>query len=59
MTKKTKIIIGSASFATVLLIIVIGLIVGYSVQRNTLNLIYTKDTLSVHTTLSATKTRIS
>lgn len=43
MTKKTKIIIGSASFATVLLIIVIGLIVGYSVQRNTLNLIYTKD----------------
>ena len=43
MTKKTKIIIGSASFAAVLLIIVIGLIVGYSVQRNTLNLIYTKD----------------
>lgn len=43
MTKKAKIIIGSASFAAVLLIIVIGLIVGYSVQRNTLNLIYTKD----------------
>lgn len=43
MTKKTQIIIGSASFATILLIVVIGLIVGYSVQRNTLNLIYTKD----------------
>lgn len=43
MTKKTKIIISAASFTTVLLIIVIGLIVGYSVQRNTLNLIYTKD----------------
>lgn len=43
MTKKTKIIIGVASFSTILLIVVIGLIVGYSVQRNTLNLIYTKD----------------
>ena len=43
MTKKTKIIISAASFATILLIVVIGLIVGYSVQRNTLNLIYTKD----------------
>lgn len=43
MSKKTKIIIGVASFITILLIIVIGLIVGYSVQRNTLNLIYTKD----------------
>lgn len=43
MSKKTKIIIGVASFSTILLIIVIGLIVGYSIQRNTLNLIYTKD----------------
>lgn len=43
MSKKTKIIISAASFATILLIVVIGLIVGYSVQRNTLNLIYTKD----------------
>lgn len=43
MTKKTKIIIGVASFTTILLIVVIGLIVGYSIQRNTLNLIYTKD----------------
>lgn len=43
MSKKTKIIIGVASFATILLIVVIGLIVGYSIQRNTLNLIYTKD----------------
>lgn len=43
MTKKTKIIIGAASFTTILLIVVIGLIVGYSIQRNTLNLIYTKD----------------
>lgn len=43
MSKKTKIIIGVASFTTILLIIVIGLIVGYSIQRNTLNLIYTKD----------------
>lgn len=43
MSKKTKIIIGVASFATILLIIIIGLIVGYSIQRNTLNLIYTKD----------------
>lgn len=43
MSKKTKIIIGAASFATILLIVVIGLIVGYSIQRNTLNLIYTKD----------------
>lgn len=43
MTKKTKIIIGAASFSTILLIVVIGLIVGYSIQRNTLNLIYTKD----------------
>lgn len=43
MSKKTKIIIGSAFLATVLLILVIGLIVGYSIQRNTLNLIYTKD----------------
>lgn len=43
MSKKTKIIIGVASFTTILLIVVIGLIVGYSVQRNTLNLIYTKD----------------
>lgn len=43
MTKKTKIIIGAASFSTILLIVVIGLIVGYSVQCNTLNLIYTKD----------------
>lgn len=43
MSKKTKIIIGVASFTTILLIVIIGLIVGYSVQRNTLNLIYTKD----------------
>lgn len=43
MSKKTKIIIGAASFTTILLIIVIGLIVGYSLQRNTLNLIYAKD----------------
>lgn len=43
MTKKTKIIIGVASITAILLIVVIGLIVGYSVQRNTLNLIYTKD----------------
>lgn len=43
MSKKTKIIISAASFTTILLIIVIGLIVGYSIQRNTLNLIYTKD----------------
>lgn len=43
MSKKTKIIIGVASFITILLIIIIGLIVGYSIQRNTLNLIYTKD----------------
>ena len=43
MSKKIKIIIGVASFTTILLIIVIGLIVGYSIQRNTLNLIYTKD----------------
>lgn len=43
MSKKTKIIIGAASFSTILLIVVIGLIVGYSIQRNTLNLIYTKD----------------
>lgn len=43
MSKKTKIIIGVASFTTILLIIIIGLIVGYSIQRNTLNLIYTKD----------------
>lgn len=43
MTKKTKIIIGAASITAILLIVVIGLIVGYSVQRNTLNLIYTKD----------------
>lgn len=43
MSKKTKIIIGVASFTTILLIVVIGLIVGYSIQRNTLNLIYTKD----------------
>lgn len=43
MSKKTKIIISVASFATILLIVVIGLIVGYSIQRNTLNLIYTKD----------------
>lgn len=43
MSKKTKIIISVASFTTILLIIVIGLIVGYSIQRNTLNLIYTKD----------------
>ena len=43
MSKKTKIIIGAASFTTILLIVVIGLIVGYSIQRNTLNLIYTKD----------------
>lgn len=43
MSKKTKIIISVASFSTILLIVVIGLIVGYSVQRNTLNLIYTKD----------------
>lgn len=43
MSKKTKIIIGAASFSTILLIVIIGLIVGYSVQRNTLNLIYTKD----------------
>ncbi len=43
MSKKTKIIISAASFSTILLIIVIGLIVGYSIQRNTLNLIYTKD----------------
>lgn len=43
MSKKTKIIIGVASFSTILLIVVIGLIVGYSIQRNTLNLIYTKD----------------
>lgn len=43
MSKKTKIIISAASFATILLIVVIGLIVGYSIQRNTLNLIYTKD----------------
>ena len=43
MSKKTKIIISVASFSTILLIIVIGLIVGYSIQRNTLNLIYTKD----------------
>lgn len=43
MSKKTKIIIGAASFTTILLIVIIGLIVGYSIQRNTLNLIYTKD----------------
>lgn len=43
MSKKTKIIIGAASITAILLIIVIGLIVGYSIQRNTLNLIYTKD----------------
>lgn len=43
MTKKAKIIIGVASFSTILLIVIIGLIVGYSIQRNTLNLIYTKD----------------
>lgn len=43
MSKKTKIIIGVASFTTILLIVLIGLIVGYSIQRNTLNLIYTKD----------------
>lgn len=43
MSKKTKIIIGVASFSTILLIVVIGLIVGYSIQRSTLNLIYTKD----------------
>lgn len=43
MSKKTKIIIGVASFSTILLIVVIGLIVGYSIQRNTLNLLYTKD----------------
>lgn len=43
MSKKTKIIISAASFTTILLIIIIGLIVGYSIQRNTLNLIYTKD----------------
>lgn len=43
MSKKTKIIISVASFTTILLIVVIGLIVGYSIQRNTLNLIYTKD----------------
>ena len=43
MSKKTKIIISAASFTTILLIVVIGLIVGYSIQRNTLNLIYTKD----------------
>ena len=43
MSKKTKTIIGAASFTTILLVVVIGLIVGYSVQRNTLNLIYTKD----------------
>lgn len=43
MSKKTKTIIGVASFSTILLIVVIGLIVGYSIQRNTLNLIYTKD----------------
>ncbi len=43
MSKKTKIIISAASFTTILLIIVIGLIVGHSIQRNTLNLIYTKD----------------
>ncbi len=43
MSKKTKIIIGAASITAILLIVVIGLIVGYSVQRNTLNLIYTKD----------------
>lgn len=43
MTKKTKIIISAASFTTILLIIVIGLIVDYSIQRNTLNLIYAKD----------------
>lgn len=43
MSKKTKIIIGVASFTTILLIVIIGLIVGYSIQRNTLNLIYTKD----------------
>lgn len=43
MSKKTKIIISAASFSTILLIVVIGLIVGYSIQRNTLNLIYTKD----------------
>lgn len=43
MTKKTKIIIGAASITAILLIVVIGLIVGYSIQRNTLNLIYTKD----------------
>lgn len=43
MSKKTKIIIGAASITAILLIVVIGLIVGYSIQRNTLNLIYTKD----------------
>lgn len=43
MSKKTKIIISVASFSTILLIVVIGLIVSYSIQRNTLNLIYTKD----------------
>ena len=43
MSKKTKIIISVASFSTILLIVVIGLIVGYSIQRSTLNLIYTKD----------------
>lgn len=43
MSKKTKIIISAASFTTILLIVVIGLIVGYSIQHNTLNLIYTKD----------------
>lgn len=43
MSKKTKIIIGVAFFTTILLIVLIGLIVGYSIQRNTLNLIYTKD----------------
>lgn len=43
MSKKTKIIISAASFTTILLIVIIGLIVGYSIQRNTLNLIYTKD----------------
>lgn len=43
MSKKTKIIIGAASFTMILLIVIIGLIVGYSIQRNTLNLIYTKD----------------
>lgn len=43
MSKKTKMIISAASFTTILLIVVIGLIVGYSIQRNTLNLIYTKD----------------